>query len=113
MKNKLPITEELDFAYLLELMMPLYKIPEFAWLPELFSIVGHENLLKLCKYAGGATITIPTTEQLTASINALQWFYNIRIAGRNTIMDVPKESLELVQKIEEVYNARNSETDNE
>ena len=46
-KNKLPLTEELDFAYLLELMPPLHGQPEFSWLPELFSIVGHESLLKL------------------------------------------------------------------
>lgn len=112
MKNKLPITEELDFAYLLELMLPLHNVPEFAWLPELFSIVGYESLLKLCKYAGGETITIPTSDQLSSSIDALQWFYNIHIANRNTIVDVPKESLELVQKIEDIYYARNTETDN-
>ena len=50
---KLPITEELDFAYLLSLLPPLKDEPEFAWLPELFSIVGHESLIRLCKYAGG------------------------------------------------------------
>lgn len=110
MKNNLPITEELDFAYLLELMLPLHNVSEFAWLPELFSIVGYESLLKLCKYAGGETITIPTTDQLTMGIDALQWFYNIHIAKRNTIADVPKELLKLLQKIEDIYYVGDSKT---
>ena len=45
--KKLPITEELDFAYLLELMPPLHDIPEFSWLPELFAIIGQLNARKL------------------------------------------------------------------
>ena len=52
MSSKLPATEELDFAYLLELMPPLHNIEEFAWLPELFSIIGVEKLVLLCRYAG-------------------------------------------------------------
>ena len=71
--SKLPITEELDFQYLLGLMPPLHDVPEFSWLPELFSIIGYEKLLLLCKYAGGETIKIPTVEQVQESIDALQW----------------------------------------
>ena len=112
MSKQLTLTEELDFAYLLELMLPLHNVPEFAWLPELFSIIGHEKLLTLCKYAGGETITIPTTEQLVDSVNALQWFYDINISKEHTYSEVPKELRELVDKITEVYNARNCETDN-
>ena len=40
--NDLDIREELDFAYLLELMPPLHDTPDFCWLPELFSIVGYK-----------------------------------------------------------------------
>ena len=64
MNKTLSITEESDFAYLLELMLPLHNVPEFAWLPELFSIIGYEKLLLLCKYAGGETIAIPTIDQI-------------------------------------------------
>ena len=46
MNSKLPLTEEIDFHYLLGLMPPLHNVPEFAWLPELFSIIGHEKLVK-------------------------------------------------------------------
>ena len=54
--SKLNRTEDLDFHYLLTLMPPLHNISQFTWLPELFSIIGHEGLIKLCKYAGGETI---------------------------------------------------------
>lgn len=110
--SDLPITEELDFAYLLELMPPLHNVAEFAWLPELFSIIGHEKLILLCKYAGGESITIPTLEQLTSSIEALQWFYDIRIKKTKSEFEVPPNMKFLVRKISEIYNARNSEEDN-
>ena len=58
----LSITESSDFYLLLELMLPLYNTEEYAWLPELFSIVGHEKLITLAKYAGGCTIKIPTVK---------------------------------------------------
>lgn len=113
MSKKLPIIEELDFAYLLELMLPLHNVPEFAWLPELFSIAGHETLLKLCKYAGGESITIPTLDQLQRSIDALQWFYDIKIKNTKMLIEVPPSLLPLVKKIVEVYDVRDSEADDQ
>lgn len=110
--NKLPITEELDFAYLLELMPPLHGVPEFAWLPELFSIIGHEKLIRLCKYAGGETITIPTIDQLVTSIEVLQWFYDIEIKKSKQHTELPVEYTQLYNKMQEIYDARNRETVN-
>lgn len=110
MKNDLPVTEDLDFAYLLELMPPLHNCPEFAWLPELFSIIGHERLLLLCKYAGGERIRIPTLEQLADSIDALQWFYDVKIRKLKNVTEVPVHLHALFNKLLEVYDARNSET---
>lgn len=106
--NKLPLTEELDFSYLLELMPPLHDVPEFSWLPELFSIIGHEKLIILCKYAGGESITIPTIDQLLDSINALQWFYDVNIKKTKSIIEIPDEIYSLYSKISEIYDARNS-----
>lgn len=108
MGSKLPLKEELDFAYLLELMPPLYNIPEFAWLPELFAIVGHESLIKLCRYAGGEIIRIPTLDQLVDSIDALQWFYDVRIKHVHSIDEVPARLHTLFHSILEVYDARNN-----
>lgn len=108
MSNKLPITEELDFACLLELMRPLHDIDGFAWLPELFSILGHEKLIDLCKYAGGETITIPTLEQLSDSIEYLQSFYDVYIGKKYTYKEIPVFQREYVDKIRKVYDVSSS-----
>lgn len=105
---KLPITEELDFHYLLGLMPPLHDVPEFSWLPELFSIVGYESLIKLCKYAGGEQIKIPTLSELSKSIDAIQYFYDVYIKKSKSESEIPDVLSELVDKIRMVYNARNS-----
>lgn len=111
-RKQLPVTEELDFHYLLSLMPPLHDIDEFSWLPELFSIIGHEKLILLCKYAGGEVIRIPTIDQLNQSLIALQWFYDVCIASRKEANEIPLEYVELVSKIVEVYDARNNQADN-
>lgn len=106
--NNLPLTEELDFAYLLTLLPPLYEIPQFAWLPELFSIIGYERLIKLCRYCGGETIQIPTSEQIADAIDALQWFYDVEIKHSKCATDVPIRLRQLYADIVKVYskNAR-------
>lgn len=104
--NKLPLTEELDFAYLLTLMPPLHNVPEFAWLPELFSIIGHEQLINLCKYCGGETIRIPTLEQITDSIYALQWFYDVYISKKKNVTEVPVKLHKLFDAITNTYEAQ-------
>ena len=103
--SKLPIDEELDFHYLLTLMQPLSGIPEYSWLPELFAILGHEQLLLLAKYAGGEVIRIPTTEEIANSIQTLRWFYRMYIKKDCTIRSVPSEQRDLLAKIKEVYDA--------
>ena len=110
-KKKLPLTEELDFAYLLELMPPLHSMPEYSWLPELFSIVGHESLLKLCKYCGGEAVTIPTLPQLAKSVEALQWFYDVQIKHTHSLKEVPGELLPLVIRIKHMYQQDESQND--
>lgn len=104
--QKLDITESSDFHCLLELMLPLYQVDEFAWLPELFSIIGHEKLLLLCKYAGGETIRIPTLEQLSTSIEALDWYYRVYITRKKRRKSIPQEYLSLVDKIKEFFDAQ-------
>lgn len=101
--SSLPITEELDFHYLLELMPPLHNEPLYTDLPELFSILGHEKLLLLSRYAGGEIIKIPTLDELRISIESLQWYYDVRISKKKSVKDVPKDILPYFQIIEKVY----------
>jgi len=101
MKSELPITEELDFQYLLQLLPPLEDEEAFACLPELFSIIGAEKLITLCKYAGGETIKIPTLDQLLEDIEALQWYYDVYIKKSKTTFDMPEA---LVGKVTMIVN---------
>jgi hypothetical protein len=103
MKDDLSIKEELDFQYLLQLLPPLENEPEFAWLPELFSIIGARNLITLCKYAGGETIKIPTLDQLSMDIDALQWYYDVYITKKKSVADIPLNLVDLVLKIQNIY----------
>jgi len=93
--------EEADFHYLLALLPAITNVPEYSALPELFSIIGHESLITLCKYAGGETIKIPTLEELYDSIIALNWYHNVYISGSNTAADIPEQYQTLVSKIVE------------
>lgn len=102
-KEMLSETEELDFHYLLSLMPPLHNTPEFAWLPELFSIIGIESFILLCKFCGGERIKIPTLEQLTDDIDALQWYYDVVVTKKKKITDVPVNLHSLFNKILEAF----------
>lgn len=106
MSKDLSTTEELDFHYLLGLMPPLHKVPEFAWLPELFSIIGYDRLIMLCKYAGGEKIQIPTLDQLSTDVEALEWFYKVEIAKSASFIDIPVKLHGVYNKIAEIYHAR-------
>ena len=101
-------SEELDFHYLLSLMRPMHNVDGFCWLPELFSIIGHERLITLCKYAGGEIIRIPKLEELSDSIDALQWFYDVYIKHAKSSEEIPDSLRALVVAICEIYDARNS-----
>ena len=89
--SKLPAEEELDFCYLLALLPMLKGIPEYSCLPELFSIIGHEKMIDLCKFAGGECIMIPTLEELSKSIESLKWYYYVFINGSKTLDEVPNK----------------------
>lgn len=103
MSRELPVGEELDFQYLLQLLPPLEGEPEFSWLPELFSIIGAKNLITLCKYAGGETIKVPTIEQLATDIEALQWYYDVYISHKKSVGEIPADLCDLVAKIRSTY----------
>lgn len=106
-ENDLSVGEELQFHYLLGLLPPLCNQPDFQWLPQLFSIIGHERLLLLCKYAGGETIRIPTLAELQKSMEGLEYFYNKHIKHQD--VDVPEDLVPIVDEILKVYDARNNQ----
>lgn len=105
--DRLPICESSDFHYLLTLLPALKSVPEYRWLPELFSTLGYEKLVELCRYAGGETITLPTLQTLSNSIDALELFYNVYLTHKQAPSDIPTELNNDVQKIRLIFNAQN------
>ena len=103
--SKLSSTEELDFHYLLTLMPVLEEVPAFSWLPELFAILGHEKLIKLCKYAGGETIQIPTLEELSNSVECVQLYYDVYIKHTKDESSIPVKYKNMVSRIAGILNA--------
>lgn len=64
-KNNLDNLKSQDIYSLI--LFALYKIkdiPEFSSLSELAYVLDKKNLLNLCEYFGGVTITIPTVDDL-------------------------------------------------
>ena len=56
------------------MLFALYKlrdIPEYSSLSELAYILDKDNLLRLCEYFGGVTLTIPTVEELESILYSL------------------------------------------
>lgn len=113
MKNdaKLSLTEEFDLGSILELMVPMYLRPEYAWLPELMSIVGYQSLIRLCKVAGGEVIRIPTIDQLADAVEAMDWYYKVWISKKYDVTQVPPRVAHLVEVIARTYeDASNRES---
>lgn len=103
--KKLDITQSSDFYSLLELMLPLYNVEEYECLPELFSIIGYQKLLLLSRYAGGVTIKIPTLEELSKAIEALDWYYKVHVTKQKHRQSIPEDYQELVERIRGQLNA--------
>lgn len=92
-----------DFHYVLSLLPPLSGDPQYAWLPELFSIIGVEKLILLCNYAGGETIKIPKLNELADAIEAVELYLDIHIKHTKSVRDIPPNLVPLVNRIAEVY----------
>lgn len=88
-KTKIPLSEDIDFHFLLSVMQYLEEDEQFTWLPELFSIIGTDRLVTLCKYAGGESIKIPTLSQLFEDIEAIQAFYDVDIKKSRKYDEIP------------------------
>lgn len=90
--------EQLSKADIYSLMLfAMYKVneaPEYSALSQLAYIVDKDNLLRLCQYYGGQTITIPTIEELEAFLTALLLFQQVDIEHQ----DYDTAATVLVQK---------------
>ena len=81
-KEELQKLHEPDiWSLLLFVLFKIKDIPEYSGISELAYILDRKNLLKLCEYFGGTTITIPTIEELEILVYGLLLYQYINIEG--------------------------------
>lgn len=81
-KSELSKFNETDIWSLL--LFVLYKMkdtPDFSAISELAFVLDKKNLLRLCEYFGGCTITIPTVDDLESMIYGMLLYQRIDIEG--------------------------------
>ena len=79
-KNELEKLKQVDiWSLMLFVLYNFQKLPEYSALSELAYILDKQNLLKLCEYFGGQTLTIPTIDQLEETIYAMLLYQYIDI----------------------------------
>lgn len=90
------------------LLFVLYKIkdiPNYGTLSELVYILDKQNLLKLCEYFGGMTITIPTIDELEVLTYCLIVYNAVALEGKDyekTLKELPVES-HVLKQIRQMY----------
>lgn len=81
-QNNIENLKQQDFYSLL--LFALYKfndVKEYSSLSQLAYILDKDNLLNLCEYFGGQTITVPTLQELESLIYSLLLYQYVKIDG--------------------------------
>ena len=79
------------YSLLLFCLYKLLEIPEYSSLSELVYVLDRKNLLNLCEYFGGQTITIPTIDELEMLTYSLLLYQYVNIEKKDYT-----EALELI-----------------
>ena len=69
------------YSLILFVLFKARNVPELASLSELVYILDKDNLLKLCEYFRGQTITIPTITELEELVYSLVLYQYVDIDG--------------------------------
>lgn len=96
--NQLKTTD--IYSMLLFMLYKLSDTEEYSVLSELVYILDKDNLLNLCEYFGGLTITIPTIDELESVLNSVMLYQYVNIDNipyTEAIKKIGFESSELRQ----------------
>lgn len=98
-KEELQKLHEPDiWSLLLFVLFKIKDVPEYSGISELAYILDRKNLLKLCEYFGGTTITIPTIEELETLVYGLLLYQYINIESiseEDAIVMISREGLNI------------------
>ena len=73
------LSEDDIYSMSLFMLYSLTEIPDYRTLSELPYLMDKNSLLNFCKYYGGTTIKVPTTEELTTILHMLHLYRLIKI----------------------------------
>ena len=83
-KEELSKLKEMDiYSLILFALFKLRDTEEYSTLSELAFILDKENLLKLCEFFGGVTLTIPTIDELENMVYSLVLYQYVDIDNMN------------------------------
>lgn len=86
------------YSLMLFVLFKLKDTNEYSSLSQLSYILDKDNLLKLCEFYGGTTITIPTIEDLEAVFNALLLYQEVNIEKQDFDKMIGKRDLQRPEK---------------
>ena len=81
-RNNIENLKDTDFYSLI--LFTLFKMtdkPEYSSISQLSYVLDKDNLLNLCTFFGGQTITIPTLHELESLVYALLLYQNVKVDG--------------------------------
>lgn len=79
-RNNIENLKQTDFySLLLFSLFKMTEVPEYSSLSQLAYVLDKDNLLNLCEYFGGQTITIPTTKELESLVYSLLLYQYVKI----------------------------------
>ena len=101
------LNKEDIYSLMLFVLYKCNETNELSSLSQLAYILDIDNLLKLCKFYGGQTITLPTISELRKLLDALMLYQMIEIE-RKDINQLSEEydfqTIKLYKKIKEILN---------
>ena len=81
-KDELSFLKEQDvYSLVLFILYQLHGTKEYSSISELSYVLDKDNLLKLCEFFGGQTITIPTLDEIEELVCGLVLYKHINIDG--------------------------------
>lgn len=82
--GQIKLLKETDvYTVILFALYALMPIPEYSSISELAYVLDKQNLLNLCEYFGGQTITIPTIDELETLTYSLLLYQYVNVEGRD------------------------------
>ena len=77
------LTKKDTYSLILFLLYVLKDDPKYVALSQLAYVLDFKNMLNLCEYFGGLTITVPTIEELETVTYALTLYQDVELCHKD------------------------------